>query len=438
MDTKWKNIDIKRRFLSFLAALWNRKEKWLLLGLAAYGKGYPLISRQFASLYPAGMADLALQMNGVFILGSIGLTKYFLLLKNAGWDLHSGQFLQQWTRRKRWACLLLWLATAVLSILAVLLYHSSTADFSVQHKLLSSNYIKLKAFTIGCTFAGAVIFQWIASYLTIRHEMDRWLLRFSASIEESLARTEASNQQNLEAALRSERLKIDLISNVSHDLKTPLTSMVGYIELIKKEELGDVAADYLEVISKRAQKLKEMIDSLFDLAKTSSGNVKLNFEELEMNRLIEQVMADMAEQVSQSGREIIVSLTPEPTLFTADNLYMYRIIQNLIENALKYSQEHTRIFLKTSVDWQKLGDFQKIDQRKVRFEITNTASYRMDFTKDQIVERFARGETSRTTEGNGLGLAIVNTYTSALGGKFEVSIDCDQFRAILEFKQMQA
>ncbi len=165
----------------------------------------------------------------------------------------------------------------------------------------------------------------------------------------------------------------------------------------------------------------------------SSGNVKLNFEELEMNRLIEQVMADMAEQVSQSGREIIISLTPEPTLFTADNLYMYRIIQNLIENALKYSQEHTRIFLKTSVDWQNLGDFQKIDQRKVRFEITNTASYWMDFTKDQIVERFARGETSRTTEGNGLGLAIVNTYTSALGGKFDVSIDCDQFRASIEF-----
>ncbi len=433
MDTKWKNIDIKRRILSFLAALWNKREKWLLLSLAAYGKGYSLISQQLVSLYPTGMANLTLLMNGAFIFGSIGLTKYLLLLKNAGWDLHSGQFLQQWFRRKRWACLLLWLATAALSILAVLLYHSLTTNFGDQHKILSSNYIKLKAFTIACTLAGAVIFQWMASYVAIHHEMNRWLLRFSVSIEESLARTEASNRQNLEAALRSERLKIDLISNVSHDLKTPLTSMVGYIELIKKEELGDVAADYLEVISKRAQKLKEMIDSLFDLAKTSSGNVKLNFEELEMNRLIEQVMADMAEQVSQSGREIIISLTPEPTLFTADNLYMYRIIQNLIENALKYSQEHTRIFLKTSVDWQKLGDFQKIDQRKVRFEITNTASYRMDFTKDQIVERFARGETSRTTEGNGLGLAIVNTYTSALGGKFDVSIDCDQFRASIEF-----
>ena len=107
---------------------------------------------------------------------------------------------------------------------------------------------------------------------------------------------------------------------------------------------------------------------------------------------------------------------------------MYRIVQNLMENALKYSQEHTRIFLKSLV----LPD-QEGRGRKVRFEITNTSSYQMNFTREQIVERFARGDESRTTEGNGLGLAIVNTYTLALGGSFDVVVDCDQFKASVEF-----
>ena len=228
-------------------------------------------------------------------------------------------------------------------------------------------------------------------------------------------------------------MKVDLISNVSHDLKTPLTSMVGYIELMKKEELSDILSDYTEVLSRKAQKLKEMIDSLFDLAKTSSGNVELHMEQMEMNCLVEQVQADMADRIGESGREFVVMLTEEPTDFVADSGYMYRIIQNLMENALKYSQEHTRIFLKSSVlpagEGGGLGD----PGQKVRFEITNTSSYQMNFTREQIVERFARGDESRTTEGNGLGLAIVNTYAAALGGAFDVAIDCDQFKASVEF-----
>ena len=207
--------------------------------------------------------------------------------------------------------------------------------------------------------------------------------------------------------------------------------MVGYIELMKKEELSDVLLDYVEVLSRKAQKLKEMIDSLFDLAKTSSGTVELKLEVLEMNRLIEQVQADMEDRIIKSGREIVVILTEEPTDFTADSSYMYRIIQNLVENALKYSQENTRIFLKSSII--HVENTGKENQKKVRFEITNTAGYRMNFTKEQIVERFARGDESRTTEGNGLGLAIVNTYTVALGGSFEVAIDCDQFKASVMF-----
>lgn len=243
-----------------------------------------------------------------------------------------------------------------------------------------------------------------------------------AAIESSLA----AEKKSIQDSIRSEQLKIDLISNVSHDLKTPLTSMVGYIDLMKKEDLNDTMTDYVEVLSNKAQKLKEMIESLFSLAKTSSGNIELHPEPLNLNRLLEQIYADMEDKIVASPLEFVLSLTAEEAELTTDSGYLYRICQNLIENALKYSADNTRVFLKTA-------SLQKDRERLLRFEITNTAAYRMDFTKEQIVERFARGDASRTGEGNGLGLAIVSTYTSALGGRFDLSIDCDQFRATLEF-----
>ena len=233
-------------------------------------------------------------------------------------------------------------------------------------------------------------------------------------------------RKSMEKVSRSDQLRIDLITNVSHDLKTPLTSMVGYIELMKKEEMSDVMKDYVDVLSERAGKLGEMINSLFSLAKASSGNVELKMETFEMNRLIDQIFADMDDRMKESGLEFITQKTEESTELVSDNMYCYRICQNLLENALKYSAKGTRVFVKTYVK-----DGEEKD-RKICLEMTNTAGYFMDFTKEDIVERFARGDKARTSEGNGLGLAIVSTYTKALGGEFDIRIDCDQFRAVVE------
>ena len=219
-----------------------------------------------------------------------------------------------------------------------------------------------------------------------------------------------------------------MISNVSHDLKTPLTSMVGYIELMKKEELDDTMSDYVEVLSDKAEKLKEMIESLFSLAKASSGNIKMHMESISLNRLIDQLFADMEDRISRSGLHFVKLLTEEDTHFISDNLHMYRICQNLFENAIKYSAQGTRVFVKTSIS-------QRNEKERVRLEITNTAGYLMDFDKEDIIERFARADKARTSDGNGLGLAIVSTYTSALGGSFDINIDCDQFKTILSFER---
>ncbi len=243
-------------------------------------------------------------------------------------------------------------------------------------------------------------------------------------------------RESLEKVSRSDQLRIDLITNVSHDLKTPLTSMVGYIELMKKEELSDVMRDYVDVLSERAEKLKEMISSLFSLAKASSGNVELKMESFEMNRLIDQIFADMDDRIRESGLEFVTRKTEESTELVSDNMYCYRICQNLLENTLKYSAKGTRVFVKTSV--KSGGEGASDGSRKGRricLEITNTSGYLMDFTEEDIVERFARGDRARSSEGNGLGLAIVSTYTKALGGEFDIRIDCDQFRACVELPE---
>lgn len=257
-----------------------------------------------------------------------------------------------------------------------------------------------------------------------RNELDQIMEQTESFFQKRLEQALEIERKSLEKVSRSDQLRVDLITNVSHDLKTPLTSIVGYLELIKKEELSDVVRDYVDVISTRAGKLGEMINSLFSLAKASSGNVELHKETFELNRLMEQIFADMDDRIKESGLKFVTQFTEEDTAIYSDNSYFYRICQNLIENALKYSAKGTRVFVKT---YKKEAG---TDQKMV-LEITNTSGYEMDFEKEDIIERFSRGDKARTSEGNGLGLAIVSTYAKALGGEFDIKIDCDQFKAIV-------
>ncbi len=408
MAIKWKNI---KNWKTFAGEMAKREEVRLVPGIGGVFFAFFMFQdilhgRWFSTmetLKEGGLMNLSLG------IGIWGVLSFLLWFWNRRWKPSHDKFYQEWKKKLKKQQVVL-CSAGVAALLAALM----------RFQYIYGNLWDYANYSTGYILVITVIIQWILCEVIVLSFMKK-------KLEEYMEALEQINKKNLETALRSEQMKVDLISNVSHDLKTPLTSMVGYIELMKKEELTDVLSDYVEVLSRKAQKLKEMIDSLFDLAKTSSGNVELKIEPLEMNRLIEQVYADMEDRIELSGRELIVSLAQEDTGFLADSSYMYRICQNLLENALKYSQEYTRIFLKTIV-LPAQGE-----KQKVRFEITNTAGYRMEFSKEQIVERFARGDESRTTDGNGLGLAIVNTYTAALGGRFDVKIDCDQFKAAVEF-----
>ena len=239
---------------------------------------------------------------------------------------------------------------------------------------------------------------------------------------EQLKNIHLAMQKSVEKQVQAERLKIDLITNMSHDLKTPLTSMVGYTDLLKKEELSDEARDYVEIISLKQEQLKNMIQDVFELSKATSGVEQLNMECLDMRKLLEQTLGDMEDNVKDSGLDIRTKFSENPLPFMGDNNKMYRVVQNLLGNALKYSLAGTRVYLEAG---EKNG--------QVFAEMKNISAYEMDFSPEEITERFVRGDKSRTTEGHGLGLAIASSFVHNMGGTMQISIDGDLFKVLLMF-----
>ncbi|MDF2616499.1 MAG: hypothetical protein K0Q47_1154 [Sedimentibacter sp.] len=229
--------------------------------------------------------------------------------------------------------------------------------------------------------------------------------------------------ESLEEQMKSERMKIALVTNVSHDLKTPLTSIISYVDLLSKEEdLSETVRDYVNVLSEKSNRLKNIVSDLFDLAKSTSGDIPLELESLDMKKLIEQTLADMEDEIEKSGLQIKTKLPENSMYIYSDGKKLYRVFQNVIDNALKYSLEGTRVYV----------ELEEIDGKAVS-KIKNTAGYEMDFTAEEILQRFSRGDKSRTTEGSGLGLSIAESFTNVCGGKFKVEIDGDLFKVQISF-----
>ena len=421
MGTKWKNIKSKG------STYWKAHRARILTGVLALLALALLI---FLAFHYRWMNTRTIWIFGSMmnLAGAAALSRWFrdhLQKRYAAWETIDESFYETWSlRRKEQEKGLLYAAGAVLAAISLFIIIKRVVE-GIWY-LSNYAYFYLLLFT--------VLMQYLVLSMTLQRFMQARLDAFVAGLQElnraRVARALQVEKESMEKAAKSEQLKVDLISNVSHDLKTPLTSMVGYIELLKKEELGDVARDYVEVIASRAEKLKEMISSLFSLAKASSGNIELHEERLSFNTLLEQILADMKDQIDTADLELVINLSAVPDQMVTDNAYLYRVCQNLIENALKYAARGTRVFLRTYVTEE---DLHVEVRRRIVFEITNTSGYPIDFEKSDIVERFARGDKARSSEGNGLGLAIVSTYTAALGGDFDISIDCDQFKARISF-----
>lgn len=228
--------------------------------------------------------------------------------------------------------------------------------------------------------------------------------------------------ESVSAKVKAERMKTELITNVSHDLKTPLTSIISYTELLANVEgLPEEAKDYAQIIANKSDRLKTLTQDLFDISKVQSGNESVVLEKLDVSLLINQSLGEHDNEIKASELPFCVN-APKELYISADGRKMSRVISNLISNILKYTMKNTRVFISA---FEENGE--------VVMEFKNIASYPMDFNADEIVGRFVRGDESRTQEGNGLGLAIAKSYTEICNGKFDVIIDGDMFKAIIRF-----
>lgn len=242
-----------------------------------------------------------------------------------------------------------------------------------------------------------------------------------AEMAEDLGSLGDGMQAALQNEVRAERMKSELITNVSHDLKTPLTSILSYSDLLSQLELTpEEANDYAKIIHQKSLRLKNLTSDLFDISKVQSGVEQMVCERLDAVTLVRQALAE--QEAQNSGLVLKVTLPEGELPIWADGRKMSRVLENLIGNCVKYAMKGTRVFV-------------SLDERdgKAVFEVKNTANYEMDFAADEITERFVRGDAARSTEGSGLGLAIAKSYTEACGGIFEVEVDGDQFKVRISF-----
>ncbi|MGL5439699.1 MAG: sensor histidine kinase [Filifactoraceae bacterium] len=228
-------------------------------------------------------------------------------------------------------------------------------------------------------------------------------------------------------SLKAEKMRVDLITNVSHDLKTPLTSIISYTDLLKNEDMSPVAKDYVQILEQKAKRLNSIVSDLFDLSKSTSGNLNFNLEKIDLKKLIEQTYADMEDSISSSKISFVIQLPSEPVIINADGKKLYRVFQNLLDNALKYSLNGTRVYITLEVN----------DEKIATSTIKNISSYQMNFTESEIAERFIRGDSSRTTEGSGLGLSIAESFVTNCNGKFKLKVDGDLFKIMLSFPTVE-
>ena len=252
------------------------------------------------------------------------------------------------------------------------------------------------------------------------------LSKNSAYEESSRQLTELGEnyKKSLAEQIKAERMKVDLITNVSHDLKTPLTSIISYVDLLSKETLPPQAQEYVEVLQQKSERLQSIVADVFDLAKVTSGEIAVSLEALDLSKLSEQTFAEMEDKFT--GFEVRKKICQPPVTVLGDGKKLYRIIQNLLDNALKYSLKGTRIYY----------TLEKCEDKAVVF-IVNTSSYEMNFTAEEIMERFVRGDKARTSEGSGLGLAIAKGFANTCGGDLRIEIEGDMFKAIVEFPLLE-
>ena len=224
-------------------------------------------------------------------------------------------------------------------------------------------------------------------------------------------------------AMRNERLKTDLITNVSHDIKTPLTSIINYVDILKRENIQDERIrGYLDILESKAQRLKILTEDVVEASKVSSGNISLEFMDVNFTEMVQQTEGEFTEKFAARNLMVVMNLPEEPAIIRVDGRRMWRVLENIFNNAVKYAMSGTRVYADL-----RIGD------DKVEFSLKNVSEQQLNISADELTERFIRGDISRSTEGSGLGLSIAKSLTVMQGGTFDLYLDGDLFRVNICF-----
>lgn len=246
-------------------------------------------------------------------------------------------------------------------------------------------------------------------------------------MSENLSNIGNGLQRAVEKSMRDERLKTDLITNVSHDIKTPLTSIINYVDLLKRENFEDPKIQgYLDILEMKSQRLKTLTEDVVEASKVSSGNITLEYMDVDLVEMLNQTIGEFSEKMEAKQLKVVASLPDKPAVIHVDGRRMWRVLENIFNNAAKYAMPGTRVY----------ADL-KAEEKKISFTLKNVSEQPLNFSSDELTERFIRGDVSRSTEGSGLGLSIAKSLTEMQGGKFELYLDGDLFKVTIEFEKSE-
>lgn len=226
--------------------------------------------------------------------------------------------------------------------------------------------------------------------------------------------------------VKSERLKADLITNVSHDLKTPLTSIISYVDLLKREEIDNPRVqEYIKVLDQKSTRLKTLTEDLVEASKASSGNVKIDFADINYNEIVEQALGEFKDKTNSSKLDVILNYPDHPVMISADGRHLWRVIENLLNNCCKYALRGSRVYV----------DITDNNDDTASCTIKNISSSPLNISPEELTERFVRGDVSRSTEGSGLGLSIAKSLTKLMNGNLVITIDGDLYKVSVILKK---
>lgn len=285
-------------------------------------------------------------------------------------------------------------------------------------------------------YAFAKMHQWLVRYIEIKNAINEIYMgntevhldekRYKGSLNSMAIQVNdiAGGLSNaIQEKLKSERLKTELITNVSHDIKTPLTSIINYVDLLKKEKMpNEQAEEYLNILDNKSQRLKRLTEDLVEASKASSGNIKLNIEKLNVNELLKQVSGEFEDKFKLRNLEEVMSLPEKNVYINADSRYMYRILENMYSNISKYAMDNTRVYIDVIPN-----------NNRITIQMKNISKEKLNISTEELMQRFVRGDSARNTEGSGLGLSIATSLTTLQGGTFNIYLDGDLYKVIIEF-----